>query len=1039
MAALEFKFSSDQQHQLEAIEATCDLFRGQQFIGSVFSADSGRKGQTAIGELMVGHGNELRVAPGQLLDNLHAVQEEGCLPATDVLTDGRLRDFTVEMETGTGKTYVYIRSIYELNRRYGITKFVIVVPSVAIREGVLKSLQTTRRHFETLYDRTPLDYFVYDSKDMGPVGNFATSSSIQVMVINIDAFNKGLEKDGTAKEGNLFHRPSEKLTGGFSPRELVSACKPVVIIDEPQSVDNTKQAKAAIKSLNPLFVLRYSATHKQAYNMIYRLTPVDAFERHLVKGICVDSIKAEANLNGAYVRLESVKSDPFSAKVSIDVRQADGTQKRKAVTVKTGNDLYQKSGENSDYESGWVVNNIGAAVGDEFIEFQNGEVLELGEALGDVNEEVVKRAQIRRTIEDHLARQFELWPRGVKVLSLFFIDRVDRYRVYEPEVHGGLYALMFEEEYAGALNSKAPRRIAKAAGIGKGTWLECYEAVGAPLVRDPHAVHQGYFAKDKKGKFKDSKGAAGTADDAGAFELIMQKKETLISFPDGKDADKDVSFVFSHSALKEGWDNPNVFQICTLKHSDSETGKRQEVGRGLRLCVNREGERQDLEALGEQEVQRVNTLTVIASESYSDFTKSLQKDINDALRERPKAVTEEFLKGFVVQADEEKTYALTQEDAHDVYFALVQHGLIDREGVPTQKFKESGLTSVTDDDLPEHLYAYRKDIEALVKSVYDEHALDDYVRNGNEPKVRENPLNANFARAEFQELWNKINSKHSYTVDFDDEELRAKAIDRINRELFVAKASYVMTTAAQRSTQTRENLERGESFGDTTRRDYEVGEDASGVTYDLLGEVATAARITRRSAAAILKGIAPVKFRMFRDNPEEFIAKVSRCVLAEKATMVVDHITYHKLDERYDSTIFAERMPENVGRALETSRCIQDYVFWDSEGERDFARDLDSAEGKVAVYAKLPRSFKIPTPVGSYAPDWAIAFEKGSVRHVFFVAETKGSMDSLTLRDIERGKIACARKLFNEFSDEDVRYDVVHSYEDLLTVIQGTE
>ena len=416
MAALEFKFSSDQQHQLEAIEATCDLFRGQQFIGSVFSADSGRKGQTAIGELMVGHGNELRVAPGQLLDNLHAVQEEGCLPATDVLTDGRLRDFTVEMETGTGKTYVYIRSIYELNRRYGITKFVIVVPSVAIREGVLKSLQTTRRHFETLYDRTPLDYFVYDSKDMGPVGNFATSSSIQVMVINIDAFNKGLEKDGTAKEGNLFHRPSEKLTGGFSPRELVSACKPVVIIDEPQSVDNTKQAKAAIKSLNPLFVLRYSATHKQAYNMIYRLTPVDAFERHLVKGICVDSIKAEANLNGAYVRLESVKSDPFSAKVSIDVRQADGTQKRKAVTVKTGNDLYQKSGENSDYESGWVVNNIGAAVGDEFIEFQNGEVLELGEALGDVNEEVVKRAQIRRTIRTALEAQGVDFPCEIDVL-----------------------------------------------------------------------------------------------------------------------------------------------------------------------------------------------------------------------------------------------------------------------------------------------------------------------------------------------------------------------------------------------------------------------------------------------------------------------------------------------------------------------------------------------------------------------------------------------------------------------------------------------
>lgn len=427
MASLEFKFSSDQQHQLDAIEATCNLFRGQQFAASSFAVDSGRKGQTSMAA--IGRGNELHVAPGQLFDNLHSVQEENCLPATNVLTGGRLRDFTIEMETGTGKTYVYIRTIYELNLRYGITKFVIVVPGTAIREGVLKSFTTMQRHFDELYDHTPLDYFVYDSDDMGPVSNFATANSIQVMIINIERFNRGLKKDGTFKESNRFHRPSERLTGGFSPRELVAACKPVVIIDEPQSVDNTETAKAAIRSINPLFVLRYSATHKQRYNEIYRLTPVDAFEQHLVKGICVDSVKAEANLNGAYVKFNSVKSDPFSAKLTIDVRQVDGTQKRKTVTVRTGADLYQKSGENSDYESGWVVNNIGAAEGDEFIEFQNGEVLELGEALGDVNEEVVKRAQIRRTIEDHLARQFELWPRGVKVLSLFFIDRVDRYRV----------------------------------------------------------------------------------------------------------------------------------------------------------------------------------------------------------------------------------------------------------------------------------------------------------------------------------------------------------------------------------------------------------------------------------------------------------------------------------------------------------------------------------------------------------------------------------------------------------------------------------
>ena len=546
------------------------------------------------------------------------MQEQNCLPPTNELTDGRLRAFTVEMETGTGKTYVYIRTIYELNARFGLTKFVIVVPSVAIREGVLKSFQTTKAHFGELYNHTPLDYFVYNSKDMGPVGNFATSSSIQVMVINIDAFNKGLEKDGQAKSGNLFHHVSEKLTGGHSPQELVSACKPLVIIDEPQSVDNTNKAKAAINSLNPLFVLRYSATHKQAYNMIYRLTPVDAFEQHLVKGICVDSIQSESNLNGAYVRLEAVKANPFSAKLTIDVRQKNGTQKRKTVTVKMGSDLFERSNNNTDYANGWVVSNIETAQGFEFVEFQNGEQLELGQAIGDVAEQAVKRAQIRRTIENHMQRQFELFARGVKVLSLFFIDKVDRYRIYDPEVHGGLYAEIFEQEYESVLNSNAPRRFAKKAGLERGTWRECYKACGIPLVEDASAVHEGYFARDKKGKFKDSRGGAGTADDASAFELIMQKKETLITFPDGKDANKNVSFIFSHSALKEGWDNPNVFQICTLVETRDNLTKRQKIGRGLRLCVNQNGER----IYDEQ----ANVLTDIANESYNNFADGLQKE-----------------------------------------------------------------------------------------------------------------------------------------------------------------------------------------------------------------------------------------------------------------------------------------------------------------------------------------------------------------------------------------------------------------------------
>ena len=892
---MQFKFKI-QPYQTEAARAVTDVFAGQPNSGaSPYLRDLGRAADGDGTEALPGFETQVQASEGYanapialgsatLLENIHKVQRRNRIVESSSLATGPAPvNLDVEMETGTGKTYVYTKTMLELNRLYGWTKFIIVVPSVAIREGVYKSLKNTEQHFFEQYGKA-IRYFVYNSARLGDIDRFSASSDINVMVINMQAFNTSMKEGGRSKEARIMYSERDEFASR-RPIDVIAANNPIVILDEPQKMGGNA-TQAGIARFRPIACLNYSATHKVTHDAVYVLDALDAFNQRLVKRIEVKGFELK-NMRGTdgYLYLQDIKiskNKPPQAVIEFKKLNASGSISKRAQGFYEQDDIYPASGELEAYRDGFTVSEIvpDSDVQLGYVKFLNGIELCRGDVYGDSSDRDMRRVQIRETIKSHLEKEEALFARGIKCLSLFFIDEVAKYRVYD---------------------------------------------------------------------------------------------------------------------------------------DDGEEG------------------------LGEQEVQRVNTLTVIASESYSDFTKSLQKDINDALRERPKAVTEEFLKGFAVQADEEKTYALTQEDAHDVYFALVQHGLIDREGVPTQKFKESGLTSVTDDDLPEHLYAYRKDIEALVMSVYDEHALDDYIRNGNEPKVRENPLTANFARAEFQELWNKINSKHSYTVDFDDEELRAKAIDRINRELFVAKASYVMTTAAQRSTQTRENLERGESFGDTTRRDYEVGEDASGVTYDLLGEVATAARITRRSAAAILKGIAPVKFRMFRDNPEEFIAKVSRCILAEKATMVVDHIAYHKLDERYDSTIFAERMPENVGRALETSRCIQDYVFWDSEGERDFARDLDSAEGKVAVYAKLPRSFKIPTPVGNYAPDWAIAFEKGSVRHVFFVAETKGSMDSLTLRDIERGKIACARKLFNEFSDEDVRYDVVHSYEDLLTVIQGTE
>ena len=1050
---MQFKFKI-QPYQTEAARAVTNVFAGQPNSGaSLYLRDLGR----AVGgdgtEALPGLETQVQASEGYanapialgsatLLENIHKVQRcNRIIESSSLATGPAPVNLDVEMETGTGKTYVYTKTMLELNRLYGWTKFIIVVPSVAIREGVYKSLKNTEQHFFEQYGKA-IRYFVYNSSRLGDIDRFSASSDINVMVINMQAFNTSMKEGGRSKEARIMYSERDEFASR-RPIDVIAANNPIVILDEPQKMGG-KATQAGIARFRPIVCLNYSATHRDHHDAVYVLDALDAFNQRLVKRIEVKGFELK-NMRGTdgYLYLQDIKiskNKPPQAVIEFKKLNASGSISKRAQGFYEQDDIYPASGELEAYRDGFTVSEIvpdsDAQLG--YVKFLNGIELCRGDVYGDSSDRDMRRVQIRETIKSHLEKEEALFARGIKCLSLFFIDEVAKYRVYGDDGEEGLgeYGRIFEEEYARAIDEYGRGQqnfdASLDAGLGevRRRYLEWLRGI------DAHETHKGYFSIDKKSRrLVDSKLKRNSdeSDDESAYDLILKDKERLLSF------DEPTRFIFSHSALREGWDNPNVFQICTLKHSDSETGKRQEVGRGLRLCVNREGERQDLEALGEQEVQRVNTLTVIASESYSDFTKSLQKDINDALRERPKAVTEEFLKGFVVQADEEKTYALTQEDAHDVYFALVQHGLIDREGVPTQKFKESGLTSVTDDDLPEHLYAYRKDIEALVKSVYDEHALDDYIRNGNEPKVRENPLNANFARAEFQELWNKINSKHSYTVDFDDEELRAKAIDRINRELFVAKASYVMTTAAQRSTQTRENLERGESFGDTTRRDYEVGEDASDVTYDLLGEVATAARITRRSAAAILKGIAPVKFRMFRDNPEEFIAKVSRCILAEKATMVVDHITYHKLDERYDSAIFAERMPENVGRALETSRCIQDYVFWDSEGERDFARDLDSAEGKVAVYAKLPRSFKIPTPVGNYAPDWAIAFEKGSVRHVFFVAETKGSMDSLTLRDIERGKIACARKLFKEFSDEDVRYDVVHSYEDLLTVIQGTE
>lgn len=1049
---MHFKFKI-QPYQTAAAKSVTDVFAGQPNNGgALYLRDLGRAQTRGGMEAIAGFEAQLQASEGYanaplaicreaLLDNIRKVQRANCLEESKALAKGSAPvNLDVEMETGTGKTYVYTKTMLELNRLYGWTKFIVVVPSIAIREGVYKSLKNTEQHFFEQYGKA-IRFFIYDSSRLGEIDRFSSSSDINVMIINMQAFNTSMKEGGRSKEARIMYSERDEF-GSRRPIDVIAANRPIVIQDEPQKMGG-KATQDGIKRFHPLACLNYSATHKDRHDTVYVLDALDAYNQRLVKRIEVKGFELK-NMRGTdgYLYLQDIKvskNRPPEAVIEFKRLSTSGSVSKRAKGFFEHDDVYPESGELEAYRDGFTVSEIvpdgDAQLG--YVKFLNGIELRRGDVYGDSSERDIRRVQIRETIKSHLEKEEALFARGIKCLSLFFIDEVSKYRVYNEDGEEGLgeYGRIFEEEYVRAVDEYGRGQqsldASLDAGLGEARrrYLEWLRGI------DAGATHAGYFSVDKKGHSVDSKLKRGSdeSDDESAYDLILKDKERLLSFAEP------VRFIFSHSALREGWDNPNVFQICTLKHSGSETGRQQEVGRGLRLCVNQDGERQDLEALGEDEVQRVNTLTVVASESYADFTRSLQSSIRRSLRERPKAVNERFLTGLLVQGAEAEPYALTEQDAKDIVFALTANRLVDRSGAPTDKFRESGLATLADGDLPEHLEPFADDICALVRSIYDAHALDDYTANGHEGKVHNNPLNRNFMRAEFQELWGKINSKHSYTVDFDDEELRRKAIARIDSELFVAKAAYVMTTATQRASQSREDLERGESFGSQMRRDFEVGEDASGVTYDLLGEVATAAKITRRSAAAILKGISPVKFRMFRDNPEEFIAKVAKCILAEKATMVVDHITYHKLDERYNSDIFAEKMPESMSRAIEASKCVQDYVFWDSEGERDFARDLESAEGKVAVYAKLPRTFQIPTPVGNYAPDWAIAFERGSVRHVFFVAETKGSMDSLTLRDIERGKIACARKLFNEFSGEDVHYDVVHSYQDLLNVIQGTE
>ncbi|MDO4796713.1 MAG: DEAD/DEAH box helicase family protein [Coriobacteriales bacterium] len=1045
---MQFRFKI-QQYQADAAKAVTDVFVGQPNAGvAAYLRDLGLK-RTHLGmesllddqaEMSLGYGNaDIALTASKLLDNVRKVQRANRIQESSALASGPgAVSLDVEMETGTGKTYVYTKTMFELNRLYGWSKFIVVVPSVAIREGVFKSLSTTEQHFFEQYGKA-IRFFVYNSARLNELDAYSQSADICCMVINMQAFNTSMKEGGRSKEARIIFTERDEF-GSRRPIDVIAANRPIVIMDEPQKMGG-KATQAGIERFRPLFTLNYSATHKIKHDCVYVLDALDAFNQRLVKRIEVKGFELKNVLGtDGYLYLQDIevyRDRAPEAVIEYQRLNASGSVSKRAGTFREGDDIYTESLELEAYRDGFTVAEV---VPDQdgflgYVRLLNGIVLGRGEVCGDSSERDIRRVQIRETIKSHLQKEEVLFGRGIKCLSLFFIDEVAKYRTYgedgEPAL--GEYGRVFAEEYGRAVRHVLDEQLELVPG-----YHDYLRGI------DVETTHNGYFSVDKSGRSVDKvnkSGRAGSltkrdmvegADDQSAYDLILKDKERLLSF------DEPTRFIFSHSALREGWDNPNVFQICTLKQSGSETSKRQEVGRGMRLCVNQDGERQDVEVLGETEVQQVNMLTVVASESYKDFVGALQSDIAADLRERPKRVTEDLFRGLTVQIDTETSYTFTAEDAHDIMWALTVNRLVDREGMPTEAFREHRLEGIGDGDLNELLDGLQDQIAAVVASVYDAHALDDYVSNGLAGKVSSNPLNDNFSRAEFQKLWNMINAKHSYTVSFDDEELRRKAIEHIDDELVVGQATYTVTTGVQRERQTREALGNRDTFERNRRETHAMMGDTTSVTYDLLGEVAQAATITRRSAAHILAGISPHKFALFCQNPEEFIAKAGKLIREAKASMIVDHITYHRLEDRYDSDIFTERMPENVARALQPQKSIQDYVFWDSDGERDFANDLEAAP-EVQVFAKLPRAFQIPTPVGNYAPDWAIAFEEGSVRHVFFVAETKGSMSSLDLRPIEKAKIRCARKVFNELSTDDVRYHEVTGYQMMKDVINGME
>ncbi len=1006
-----------QKFQADAAKAVVDVFAGQPFLTPVYMMDRGTNYQQSLNDDVdfTGWSNH-KIVPELndqvILEHLQKIQRANQIAPSKKL-EGRSEGFnlTIEMETGVGKTYTYIKTMYELNRAYGWSKFIVVVPSIAIREGVYKSFEMTQEHFAEEYGKK-IRFFIYNSTQLTEIDRFASDSSINVMIINSQAFN------AKGKDARRIYMKLDEFRSR-RPIDVIAKTNPIIIIDEPQSVEG-KQTKENLKQFNPMITLRYSATHRSdsIYNMVYRLDALEAYKKRLVKKIAVKGITETGSIaTNSYLYLESINlsKDNPTATLQFEVKMANGRPKKKSKIVREGDNLYNYSNGLEEYKNGFVVSHIDGR--DDSVEFINGIKLYAGDVVGAVDEDQIRRIQIRETILSHLQRERQLFYKGIKVLSLFFIDEVANYREYDAgnQPINGKYATMFEEEYEDVLSNWQLT-------LGEEDYLQYLEAIPAAK------THAGYFSVDGKGKMINSKVGRKktTSDDVSAYELIMKNKELLLDRDPKKSP---VRFIFSHSALREGWDNPNVFQICTLKQSSSDVRKRQEVGRGLRLCVNQNGERMDVNALG-NDVHNVNVLTVIASESYDSFAKGLQTEMAEAVVDRPKKVTQELFVDHIVKDDKGNEFVITSDVASAICFDLIVNRYINRSGELTDKYyedKANGKIKIADEAKD-----FSADIIGIIDSIYDSKVMQpENARSNNvELQLDNEKLNSK----EFKALWSKINAKSVYVVDFDMDEMIRKSIASLDSKLRVTKIYFRVETGVMDSVKSKEDLIAGASFVKKESRSYEVSiASNSNVKYDLIGKLVDETGLTRKTIVAILQGIHPFVFNQFKDNPEEFIAKAAHLINEQKAIAIIEHITYDVLDEQYSTDIFTE--PTIKGKlgvnAIKAKKHLYDHIIYDSSNERDFAIDLDT-NTDVAVYVKLPDRFYISTPVGHYNPDWAIAFYEGSVKHIYFVAETKGSMNSMQLRLIEESKIHCARECFKAISNGNVVYDVVDSYTSLM-------